>query len=754
MKKLVIVESPGKIKKIQSYLGSGYNVKASFGHIRDLDPKELSVDIENNFKPKYAISKDKTKVVSELKNLSKKSEETILAADNDREGEAIAESLKDVLKLKDPKRIIFTEITKTAILDALDKPTLINKDEVYAQQTRRILDRIVGYKISPLLWKYLPGTKSAGRVQSVLVRILVDKENKIKDSESELRVKMYGEFINSKKIKIKSTLYYKDKIKEFSSLEKPKKLLQYVNDKDKFYIENITVNETTRNPPPPFITSTLQQEASSRLRFSTKKTMMVAQKLYEKGLITYMRTDSTILSKAALGMLKKYIMDNYEEKYYKSRNFSKNKKNAQEAHEAIRPTKLDVEKLSGDEFKLFNLIKNRALASQMSSAIIENQKLIIKYSHKKWEKYYYYTILSNVKFNGYLKVYNNVDEESEKFLKLQENEELEIIKLSATEDYQLPPKRLNEAGLVSYLEKKGIGRPSTYSSLISKIIDRAYVKIENVPGTKKKINFYELTKDLVLENGNKSIVFGSEKNKLVPTELGINSNKFLLQYFENILEENFTAHLETQLDKIAKGKLLWVEVLKDFYQNFKPIIKSLEDKQPEKKDDIDDLLGEVNGVKIYKGSGKFGPYVKRRDGEKWKFASLKDKEDISVEEGYELLKFPRMLGKKGNNIVSLNKGQYGYYLKYGSINYSLPKNLKTDEIEKMTLEESLEYLAGKGDKNILKGFIHKNKLILVKTGEYGNYIQTTFKGKKLNIKLGKKIPEEGVILDIIKDKIK
>ena len=756
MSKLVIVESPGKIKKIQSYLGKPYVVKASFGHIRDLDPKELSVDIENNFKPNYIVSKDKTKVVSELKKISSQCVETILAADQDREGEAIAESLKEVLKLKNPKRMIFTEITKAALEKAASNPTLIDKNQVYAQQTRRILDRIVGYQISPLLWKYLPGTKSAGRVQSVLVRILIDKENKVRESNSELRVKIYGEF-SFKRKKINSTLYKGENIKEFSSLEKPKKLLGKIKDDDKFYIEKVITSETKKNPPPPFITSTLQQEASYKLRFPTKKTMMVAQKLYEKGLITYMRTDSTVLSKAALGMIKKYVIEKYGEKYSQTRNYTKNKKNAQEAHEAIRPTKLDVNvsKLSADESKLFTLIMNRTLASQMSSALILNQKLFVKCSNKHWKNYHFQTIINNVKFDGYLIIYNNMEENDTQLIKINEKDELKLEKLTSTEDYQAPPKRLNEAGLVSYLEKKGIGRPSTYASLISKILDRKYIEVKNIAGEKRDINFYELTKDLVLENGKKSIAFGSEKNKLVPTDLGVKTNDFLLKYFDNILEENFTAHLEEQLDKIASGKLFWTDVLGEFYQNFKPIIKSLEDKKVEKKEDNDELLGEIDGKKIYRGKGKYGPYVKCEDSSngKWKFASFKGKK-ITLEEANELLKYPKMLGKKGNTLVSLNKGEYGYYIKYGTLNYSLPKSLKENKIEKMDLKEALEYLAGKGDENVIKGIIHKSKLILVKKGPYGNYIQTTFKGKKMNIKLGEEIPEDEEIIEKVMKKLK
>lgn len=750
--KLVIVESPGKIKKIQSYLGADYIVEASFGHIRDLDPKNISVDIENNFKPTYAISKDKGKVVSKLKSLSGKASETILAADQDREGEAIANSLKEVLKLKDPKRIIFTEITKTAIDNAIKNPTVIDKNQVYAQQTRRILDRIVGYQLSPLLWKHLPGTKSAGRVQSVLVRIIVEQEEKIRSTENELRIKMYGEFnLDGKRKNINSTLYENEKIKEFKSLKKSQKLLNSLTKECKFYIKKIEKSDNKKNPPPPFITSTLQQDASGKLRFPTKKTMMVAQKLYEKGLITYMRTDSTVLSKAALGMLKNYIIDKYGKKYYKGRNYTKNKKGAQEAHEAIRPTKMSIDekKLNNDELKLFNLILNRTLASQMSAAVITNQKIYIKTDNINWERYHFQTIINNIKFDGYLKVYHNQDED-DKLLNLNENDNVNIVSITSTEDYKELPKRLNEAGLVRYLEKRGIGRPSTYSSLISKVLDRKYIEIKNIPGVKKDINYIKLNSELILESGKRSIAIGSERNKLMPTELGFKSNKFLIENFSNILEENFTANLEKQLDMIASGKLKWTVVLEDFYKNLKPIIEKLNIKVVIKSDDVDELLGEKDGNRVYFGKSKFGKYIKKKENGKWKFCSVDSKP--SLDKACELLIYPKFLGKKVNTIVTLNNGKYGYYIKYGTINQSLPKDINPDDI---TLESALEYVAGKGDKNVLKGFVHKNKLILVKKGPYGNYIQTMFKGKKVNLKLNKKdIPEEDELIEIVKSKLK
>lgn len=746
--KLVIVESPGKIKKIQSYLGKDFQVEASFGHIRDLNPKGLSVDIENDFKPSYVISTDKKKVVSKLKKLSSKASETILAADQDREGEAIAFSLKDELKLKDPPRMIFTEITKTALERAVSNPSKINMNEVFAQQGRRILDRIVGYQLSPLLWKYLPGTKSAGRVQSVLVRILVEKERLIRETQSDLRVKLYGEFNYDNK-KINSTLYKKEKIMEFENLDQTKKLLNYLSKEDEFMVEQIIKTNNKKNPPPPFITSTLQQEASIRLKFPTKKTMSVAQKLYEKGLITYMRTDSTMLSKTAMGMMKTYILEKFGKEYYQGKNYTTNKKNAQEAHEAIRPTKLDVNfsKLTNEESKLLLLIINRALASQMKPAIITNQKIIIKCNNTKWNKYYFQTMLNKIKFDGYLKIYNN-QEDNNKLVKLNENDILIITSLTATEDFKEPPKRLNEAMLVKYLEKKSIGRPSTYSSLISKIIDRKYVETRNITGEKKKINYLVLNNKLDLQEKTKDIFLGSEKMKLVPTEIGFQTNDFLMKYFSNILEENFTAHLEEQLDLISKGKITVVSLLSDFYQNLKPIIKSLNDQVVVKKDDIDELLGEINNCKIYFGESKYGKYVKKYENNKWKFSSVESKP--TLKEAEKLLVFPKLLGKKGKTEIYLNNGKYGPYIKFGKTNTPVPKDI---DINQISQEDAFDYILGKNDKYTLHGFFNKNNLILIKKGQYGKYIQTNIKGKKTNIPLRtKNIPDNETIIKLINNK--
>jgi len=755
--KLVIVESPGKTKKIASFLGSDYKVEASFGHVRDLNPKELSIDIDNDFKPTYIISSDKKKVVSKLKDISSKCDEVILAADLDREGEAIAESLKEVLKLKNPTRIVFNEITKSAVLNAISKPGKINEAMVEAQQTRRFLDRIMGYKISPLLWKHLPGTKSAGRVQSVLVRVLVEHENKINDASSDKRIKVSGDF-KVKKKSINSILYQDNEIKYFDDLTETETLFKNITKEDYFYVSSVEKNKASRNPSPPFITSTLQQDASAKIRFPPKKTMMVAQKLYEAGYITYMRTDSTILSKEALKACQNYIVENYGKEYYKARQFKSNSKNAQEAHEAIRPTKINVDilpdKYGNDAKKLYSLIWNRTIASQMSPAEMEHQKIKIKSSNKSWSGNYFQTTLSKVLFDGFLKVYRDTDEEEEndKFIGVKEKEKVEMKQLLASEEFKPLPPRMNEAGLIKYLEKRGIGRPSTYASLISKVLERNYIEIKDIEGQKKKIKLITLSDGLKLSEKNKEIVFGSEKKKLVPTDLGINCNKFLVEHFDKILEEGFTAHLEDQLDEISNGKLGWLSVMKDFYQNLKPIIEKLDLKPVVNltiKDDVYMTLSD-NTI-VYTGKSKFGKYLRILEDEKWKYVTLpKDKKKLNEDEVIELFKYPRLIGKKGNSQIFLCKGEYGFYLKMGKLNQSIKDtNFNPD---KLTLEDAIKKFEKTDDPNIVKTFNHKNKIIYLKTGKYGKYFQTTFKNKKVNIKAPKNAEDLTIeeILELIK----
>jgi DNA topoisomerase-1 len=585
-KTLVIVESPGKIAKIGQYLGADYIVKASFGHVQDLDKTTLSIDVENNFKPYYIISPDKTKVVKELKSLVKECSDVILAADGDREGEAIAYSLASVLELKNPKRIIFHEITKNALTKAVQSPTVINYDMVHAQQARRLLDRLVGYQISPVLWKYMVynGTaQSAGRVQSVVVRIIIDKENEITKSISEPYFKTTAEFEfqedeKSDKIKLNSSLNIGTKLYQFESEESAKQFMSLVNKKTDFKVVLVDNKKSIRKPSAPFITSSLQQEASTKLHFSVKKTMDVAQKLYEAGLITYMRSDSPNISKEAIKEAEVYITKTYGKEYSDSKNYESKSSNSQDAHECIRPTHIDKpepENIDGEQAKLYSLIWKRTMASQMANAQINIQTIQIDCINNKSSilifnntQAYFTSTLENVEFPGYLIVYDNSPEDEEKTsgkLAIKPKDKLNLNKLKVCEEYTKPPLRYNEAALVKYLEKNGIGRPSTYASIISKVIERQYVEIKNIDGVKKQSKQFELDSKFKIKESVKEISIGKETKKLVPTHLGNQINDFMMKYFEQIMDIEFTANFETYLDKIAEGKANWVTVLKTFY---------------------------------------------------------------------------------------------------------------------------------------------------------------------------------------------
>ena len=516
---LVIVESPGKIKKIEEYLGNNYIVKASYGHCRDLDSKTLSIDVNDNYKPNYIVIPDKKKVIKDLKYYASAATEVILAADEDREGEMIASSLRDVLKLKQPKRIVFHEITKKAINDAVANPTIINENMVMAQQTRRLLDRLVGYKISPLLWKQMQGQLSAGRVQSVVVRIIVDKEEEIKKSISSPYFKTIGIF-DYKEKKLNTVLNKYDQIYKFEE-EDVLEFLNKFSKTDICKVVDVGNRLTNRKPSPPFITSTLQQDASTKLGFNSKQTMMIAQKLYEAGMITYMRTDSTNLSKQALDDCKAYIIKNYGDKYSQLRTFTKKSKNAQEAHEAIRPTKLNIstfDKLGNECKRLYSLIWKRTIACQMADAKVDILTIKIDIINKQSilpKDTLFVTNLETIIFDGFLIVYNNsnVEEDTNQEITV-EKEKLNIKKgeiinfnsVKVTEEYTKPPLRYNEPGLIKYLEKNGIGRPSTYASIMSKIVDRNYIEISNIDGLTKDSQQFTITKKSLTTKVSTSVV--------------------------------------------------------------------------------------------------------------------------------------------------------------------------------------------------------------------------------------------------------
>jgi DNA topoisomerase I len=770
---LVIVESPGKIKKIEEYLNSlnngVYIVKASFGHCRDLDKKELSINVDKNFEPTYSIIPGKENIVRELRGLVKDCSKVILAADEDREGEMIASSLKDLLKLKEYDRIVFHEITKTAIKNAIENPKKINEDMVNAQQTRRLLDRLVGYKISPILWKKMQGQLSAGRVQSVVVKIINDKENEIKDSVSNPYFKTMANF-DYKKKKFNGSLNSSKDLYKFNKKEDAEKFLTSITPEDEFKVNKISVKDSIRKASAPFTTSTMQQDASTKLHFNVKRTMDAAQKLYEAGMITYMRTDSTNLSQQAIDECNDYIVKTYGKEYSEPKNFNKKSKGAQEAHEAIRPTQVIVDstggRLSSDCEKLYKLIRNRTLASQMASAIVEVQTLEIDLlTPNKQSKLPKGTIfistLENVKFAGYLILYNNISTDSESDekendgkLDIKEGKSIKYNNITVNEEYSKLPLRFNEAGLVKHLEKNGIGRPSTYASIISKIIDRNYVQIKNVEGERKEsvqMNLVNSKHELKFSNKTKEILIGKENKKICPTPMGISVNKFMSENFDPIMQVDFTATFEKYLDKIADGTAKWFNVLDKFYKMFSPIVDklSLEVGHIENLSNTDKMIGtNDDGNEIFQGEGKYGPYVKVMNDDKWKYAPLKEDKEISLAEAIKLLQFPKFLGKYDKTHVYLYKGQYGLYLKYSNNTVSIKDESK--DVDNIDLEYA-KSLIESGDPYAIKSFKLKDNTINIKKGPYGYYIQISTKGKKKkrNISLPEEVDPKELTLEML-----
>ena len=771
---LVIVESPGKTKKISEYLGQNYIVKASFGHVQDLDKNTLSIDVDDNFKPFYITSPDKVKLVKELKKLAKECSDVILAADGDREGEAIAYSLATVLGLKEPKRIIFHEITKTALLKALEKPTTINYDMYYAQQARRLLDRLVGYKISPVLWKYLsPQAKSAGRVQSVVVKIIIDQENEITKSISQSYFKTTSEF-TFKDTKLNATLQQGNKMYQFESEIKAKEFLTDINKNTIYKVISVENKKSIRKPSIPFITSSLQQEASTKLHFNVKRTMDVAQKLYENGLITYMRSDSPNISKDAIEEAKKYIINTFGQEYSDPKNYESKNANSQDAHECVRPTHLEIpepEGIDGDLKKLYTLIWKRTIASQMSNAQVNIQTIQIDLLNNKESilmlkdiQTYFISILENVEFSGYLIVYDNSLEDEEKVigkLSIKVKDSLELQKITISEEYTKPPLRYNEAALVKYLEKNGIGRPSTYASIISKVMERKYVEIKNIEGVKKDSKQIIFDSKFKIKETNRDVFIGREQTKLVPTTMGIEVNDFMIKHFDPIIDIEFTSNFETYLDKIAEGKANWVTVLRNFYDMFNPIVEKLNDKVITEKKNGNDINDRLLGVdsenkKIYAGTGKYGPYIKVEtdDSKKWKFTKLTEMtvEDVTLEHAIKLSQWPKTLGKIGNAVVTLNDGQHGIYLKCNGKNYSIKNDINVEEI-------NIDFARGvieKGDPYALKSFKVSNKILNIKKGEFGHYIQIVSGSTKQNISIPNKYNIETITIDevlkIVSDK--
>ena len=735
---LVIVESPAKAKTIERFLGENYVVKSSFGHIRDLEKKDLGIDIEHNFQPKYEISPDKKAIVKELKQLAKEAKTVWLASDEDREGEAIAWHLFEVLGLKkeNTKRIVFHEITKDAILHAINNPRDIDKNLVDAQQARRVLDRLVGFEVSPVLWKKVKPSLSAGRVQSVAVKLIVEREREINHFVEQKYYKVTGTFetqdANGNSIPLKAELS-----ERFSTQEETVHFLEHCK-KAAFSVSDVETKPSSRKPAPPFTTSTLQQEASRKLGFSVSQTMAVAQKLYEQGHITYMRTDSVNLSQLAIGAAKAVICNTLGEKYSKPRNFATKTKGAQEAHEAIRPTYMDKESISGDknEQQLYSLIRKRTLASQMAEAELEKTTITIAITG---EKHTFEAVGEVIIFDGFLKVYmesfddEKEDDEAALLPAIHKGDQLQRSLIQALEQYTTHPPRYTEASLVKKMEALGIGRPSTYAPTITTIQNRGYILRESRDGTERQLDQIDL-KGQDIKVKKISRIFGAEKKKLFPSDIGMVVTDFLSNYFTNIMDYNFTANAEDALDHIAEGEVEWQSMIGTFYQpfhaNVEKTLKESERNTGARELGKDPQTGETVSVRI----GRFGPMAQIGEGESVRYAGLLKgqlMETITLEEALDLFKFPRQLGEFEEKPVSVGIGRFGPYIKHNQLFVSLKKGV--DDPGTITLETAIERINEKRE-------IEKNRKIQefengvqILNGRFGPYI--TF--NKVNYKIPK-----------------
>lgn len=741
---LVIVESPAKARTIEKFLGKGFTVKSSFGHIRDLSKKNLGIDIKNGFTPDYLISDDKKKVVSELKSLAKSASTVWLASDEDREGEAIAWHLSEALELDQSKtkRIVFHEITQDAIKNAVENPRDVDMNLVMAQQARRVLDRLVGFELSPILWKKVRPKLSAGRVQSVAVRLIVDREREIQsfEAKSQYRVEGYFKTEGGKK-SIKAELDVK-----FDSYEEALNFIGKCKDAT-FNIGNIEEKESKRSPSAPFTTSTLQQEASRKLGFSLSQTMKVAQNLYEAGFITYMRTDSVNLSNLALGAAKKTITELYGSDYSKTRQFATKSKGAQEAHEAIRPTYLANQTIDAgaQEKRLYQLIWKRTIASQMSEATISKTEIKIE-SPSFREKFM--AIAERVIFDGFLKVYTeSIDDENDEegsnsvFPKLSIGQILLRDKIAAQERYTQKPPRYTEASLVKKLEELGIGRPSTYAPTISTITMRGYIVKSDRPGTEREVKQILLEGSSIKEGAVKE-VFGAEKGKLFPEDIGILVNDFLAENFRAIVDYGFTAKVEEDFDRIAAGKLVWNNVIEQFYSPFHNTVEdALKTTRPTNAERV---LGTdpVSGKKVTVRLGRFGPLVQigETDDPEKRFMSLAKGqliETITLPEALKLFDLPRRVGEYNDKEIIAAVGRFGPYIKYDKSFISIGKDNSPYTIDLETSIKLIEnHLAKESQKNI-KSFEKEGIEIL--NGRYGAYIK--FESKNYKIPKGVK-PED------------
>lgn len=751
---LVIVESPAKAKTIQKFLGNGYEVKSSFGHIRDLQDKKLSVDVERNFTPEYVIPSDKKKVVAELKKAAASASTVWLASDEDREGEAISWHLFETLGLNEAhtRRIVFHEITKDAIVNAVRNPRSIDMNLVNAQQARRVLDRLVGFELSPVLWRKIQPKLSAGRVQSVALRLVVEREKEIMAFENEAFYKVEAFFHPAgfpAAVKVKAVLDTK-----FKTIDEARKFLQDCIGAD-FTVSDVEKKEATRFPAAPFTTSTLQQEAARKLRFPVSMTMRVAQSLYERGLITYMRTDSTNLSTLALGAAKKFITGNFGPEYSKTRQFKTHSKGAQEAHEAIRPTYIENTEIEGtaQEQKLYNLIWKRTVASQMADAKVLNTTLRVA-SDKRSEKFN--AQATQVLFDGFLKLYiegtdNQEAEEEEVMLPdLQVGTKMEEKGINAECKFTAAPPRYSEATLVKKLEELGIGRPSTYAPTIATLTTgRGYIVKGDKEGKKITVN------DLELRNGNiseksKTETVGAERGRLLPQEIGMIVTDYLEKNFTDIMGYDFTANVEKEFDQIADGNLVWNDVIGAFYTPFhKKVYEVLHDGN---YSHVSKELGtDSEGNKITAKFGKFGPYIQKGEGEKAQYASLgKDQliENITLEDALKMFQLPRTVGEyNGVEVIAL-KGRFGPFLKYGDRNFSIPRG--KDPL-KITLDECAAIIEDGLSKTAANSVMaeYKDSDIQVINGRYGPYIKHAGSNYKIPKETDAATLTEAACLEII-----
>ena len=752
-KNLVIVESPAKAKTIEKFLGKDYKVMSSYGHIRDLKTKEFSIDIEHDYAPQYVIPADKKKLVSELKSEAKSAEQVWLASDEDREGEAISWHLYEVLGLKpeNTKRIVFHEITKNAILHAIETPRDININLVNAQQARRVLDRIVGFELSPILWRKVKPALSAGRVQSVAVRLIVEREREINEFVSEAAFRVIANFIlpdGTTVLKAELNRRLKDKKEVEAFLESCKNA--------SFTIDDITTKPVKKSPAPPFTTSTLQQEAARKLGYSVSQTMMIAQRLYESGLITYMRTDSVNLSDLALGTAKEAIFETYGEKYYKFRQYHTKSKGAQEAHEAIRPTYIsNVEAgSSSQEKKLYELIRKRTIACQMADAELERTTISVGISGQTER---FVAVGEVISFEGFLQVYmESNDDDTEKE---QENGLLPPVKLHetlslkdivATERFTQRPPRYTEASLVRRLEELGIGRPSTYAPTIQTIQNREYVVKGDKEGVERAYTVVSLSKGKI-EEAEKTETVGADRNKLMPTDIGTVVNDFLMEYFPDVLDYNFTASVEKEFDSVAEVELVWTKAIDKFYKIFHPIVEATaavktEHKVGERELGIDPKSGNPVFVKI----GRYGPVVQigaahadDKEAPKPQFASLmkgQSIDTITLEEALKLFDLPRTVGEYEGKVMVAAVGRFGPFIRHDGKFVSIPKDLNPLTI---TAEEAIALIEGKrvkDEQRFIKKFEEDPEMEILK-GRFGPYISY----QKANYRIPKTVTDPTIL---------